>query len=299
MNSTQVALFYAAQRWVPPENVVGLHLPALDVLSPESLPPLRDRLLRALPGSVQSLLLVWSKPFAVGCMSVTTAFAAGYAPRFCQAGCAHTAPNPLFDSVGWLPADTLGWYPAMLLPSDDPGLARKVIRRGIESDGSMPPGTLYLVQTSDVHRNVRAATYARAVLLLSNRLVTVQDATPETGLIANAIGYFTGASRVAELPRIEFRPGALADHLTSFGGVLSGRGQMSALEWLQQGATASYGTVSEPCSYLEKFPDVKVLFEHYRRGETAIEAYWKSVAMPGQGLFIGEPLARPYDIRDR
>ena len=25
-----------------------------------------------------------------------------------------------------------------------------------------------------------------------------------------------------------------------------------------------------------------------------IEAYWKSVAWPGQGVFIGEPLARPY-----
>jgi hypothetical protein len=25
-----------------------------------------------------------------------------------------------------------------------------------------------------------------------------------------------------------------------------------------------------------------------------LEAYWKSVAMPGQGLFLGEPLARPF-----
>jgi hypothetical protein len=25
-----------------------------------------------------------------------------------------------------------------------------------------------------------------------------------------------------------------------------------------------------------------------------IEAYWKSVQMPGQGLFVGEPLAAPY-----
>jgi hypothetical protein len=33
---------------------------------------------------------------------------------------------------------------------------------------------------------------------------------------------------------------------------------------------------------------------HYLQGETLIEAYWKSVQMPGQGLFIGEPLARPY-----
>lgn len=299
VNSTQVALYYAAQRLVPRENVVGLHVPSLEVLSPESLTPLRDEMLRALPTSVESLLLVWSKPFAVGCMSVTTAFAAGYDPRFCQAGCARTIVNPLFDSVGWLPADTLGWYPSMLLPSDDVGLAREVIRRGIVSDARMPPGTLYLIRTSDTARNVRASTYARVALLMANHVVTVQASAVETGSIRDAIGYFTGASQVAELPRITFRPGAVADHLTSFGGVLTGRSQMSAIKWLQQGATASYGTVSEPCSYLEKFPNVSVLFEHYRRGETALEAYWKSVAMPGQGLFIGEPLARPFGPHGR
>ena len=32
----------------------------------------------------------------------------------------------------------------------------------------------------------------------------------------------------------------------------------------------------------------------YVTGATLIEAYWKSVEMPGQGIFIGEPLARPF-----
>jgi len=35
---------------------------------------------------------------------------------------------------------------------------------------------------------------------------------------------------------------------------------------------------------------------HYLRGDTLLEAYWKSVLMPGQGLFVGEPLARPYGL---
>jgi hypothetical protein len=33
---------------------------------------------------------------------------------------------------------------------------------------------------------------------------------------------------------------------------------------------------------------------HYLQGETLLEAYWKSVAMPGQGIFVGDPLARPF-----
>jgi hypothetical protein len=53
--------------------------------------------------------------------------------------------------------------------------------------------------------------------------------------------------------------------------------------------------VSEPCNLPGKFPNPAVFLDHYRRGGTLLEAYWKSVAMPGQGLFIGEPLARPYD----
>jgi hypothetical protein len=32
----------------------------------------------------------------------------------------------------------------------------------------------------------------------------------------------------------------------------------------------------------------------YLGGNTLIEAYWKSVAMPGQGIFIGEPLSSPF-----
>jgi hypothetical protein len=107
--------------------------------------------------------------------------------------------------------------------------------------------------------------------------------------------YFTGAARLTKLATLRFLPGAVADHLTSFGGLLpDGRGQMPATAWLAAGATASYGTVEEPCNHVDKFPRASVLLEHYLRGATVIEAYWKSVAMPGQGLFLGDPLARPW-----
>jgi hypothetical protein len=33
---------------------------------------------------------------------------------------------------------------------------------------------------------------------------------------------------------------------------------------------------------------------HYLAGETLIEAYWNSVQMPDEGIFIGEPLATPF-----
>jgi len=116
--------------------------------------------------------------------------------------------------------------------------------------------------------------------------------------VQDVLFYFTGLASVPEITKNTYRPGAVADHLTSFGGQLLGNPhQMSALEWLKAGATASYGTVVEPCNHLSKFPHPGVLMHWYAHGDTLIEAYWKSVASPGEGVFVGEPLARPFGTR--
>jgi uncharacterized protein (TIGR03790 family) len=97
---------------------------------------------------------------------------------------------------------------------------------------------------------------------------------------------------------MDWAPGGLGDHLTSTGGDLFGNhGQSTVLAWLDAGATASHGAVSEPCNHLQKFPHPQVLLGHYMQGATAIEAYWKSVAWPQQSLFVGEPLAAPFASR--
>lgn len=295
--SRRVAQYYVAQRHVPIANLIGLSVPARTVITRQELAELRRTMLAQLPSDVQSLLLVWSRPYAVECMSVTTAFATGYQAAFCEPGCAATAPNPLYDSAGWLPADTTGWLPAILLPSDDEALARALIDRGVAADATHPPGTVYLIHTQDPLRNVRAIGYPLAVAEVANRVRVLEAATPIEQPPTAVLAYFTGVSRVAELSRMAFRPGAVADHLTSAGGVLSGGSQMSVLAWLEQGATGSYGTVSEPCNLPGKFPNPAIFLKHYLRGDTLLAAYWKSVAMPGQGLFVGEPLARPFAER--
>ena len=101
--------------------------------------------------------------------------------------------------------------------------------------------------------------------------------------------YFTGLARVAGIETNRFLPGAIADHLTSSGGRLTDSRQMSSLRWLEAGATGSYGTVVEPCAFTQKFPRPDIVIDRYLDGETLLEAYWKSVAWPGQGLFVGRP----------
>src|SRR5579871_5428533 len=275
-------------------NLVSIDIPDTAVIAAQSVERLRVTALRQLPGSIEALLLVWTRPYAAGCMSITSAFAAGYRAEFCEPGCGRTAPSPLFDADSLAPALRRGWRPAMQLPSADNATARALIRRGMESDGTHPTGDVYLVSSRDLSRNVRAAGYADVVRTFGERVVIHLVDAPEPASMAPAIAYFTGVAQVAELRTIRFMPGAVADHLTSLGGIADQSAQTTALEWLNAGATASYGTVSEPCNHTGKFPSPIVFISHYLRGETVLEAYWKSVAMPGQGLFVGEPLAAPY-----
>jgi uncharacterized protein (TIGR03790 family) len=290
----RIAHYYSVRRNVPGLNVIGVSVSDETGIDRTELGHLRAQVLAELPSNVQSLLIIWSKPYAVECMSITTALAAGFQPAFCEPGCGDTTRNPLFDGNEWLPADTVGWLPAMLLPSGDEAAAKALIDRGVKADASRPNGTVYLVRTQDAIRNVRAAEYSDTEALISNRVLVREVTTPVGGPLPAILAYFTGSAHVDELAMLGFRPGAVADHLTSTGGVLQGGTQMSILAWLKQGATGSYGTVSEPCNRIAKFPNPAVFMNHYLRGDTLLEAYWKSVQMPGQGLFVGEPLARPF-----
>jgi uncharacterized protein (TIGR03790 family) len=183
----------------------------------------------------------------------------------------------------------------MLLAAADVAEGKRLIARGVAADGTNPPGTAYLLSTSDPARNVRAVGYeAVRDSLAPGFTVRVLQGDVLRGA-KDVMAYFTGLVEVPEIRSNHFRPGAVADHLTSFGGQLTGfSGQMSALRWLEAGATGSYGTVVEPCNNRLKFPDPGLLLAYYRRGDTLLEAYWRSVAMPDQGVFIGEPLARPW-----
>src|SRR6185295_12397327 len=65
------------------------------------------------------------------------------------------------------------------------------------------------------------------------------------------------------------------------------------LKFLYAGAAGSYGTVVEPCNYLEKFPSPQNYF-YQARGFSLAECYYQSLTNPYQGLIVGEPLAAPF-----
>jgi uncharacterized protein (TIGR03790 family) len=166
--------------------------------------------------------------------------------------------------------------------------------RGKASGFRVQPATAYYLVTSDAARNSRSMYFPRSMVLPQQQLTIRNLRADSIADVKDIMIYQTGRVKVEQLDTLQFLPGALADHLTSAGGDLLATAQMSSLRWLEAGATASYGSVSEPCNYWQKFPQPTVLLKHYLGGATAIEAYWRSVAWPAQGLFIGEPLAAPY-----
>jgi hypothetical protein len=115
----------------------------------------------------------------------------------------------------------------------------------------------------------------------------------------NVMGYHDGYPAIFDWVRTNnvWRAGAYADLLTSYGGCIEKltnvTTQSTVLDWMGIGATAAFGTVNEPCAYLEKFPDPLMGF-FYARGFTVGEAYAMAVAAPYQGLFAGDPLAAPF-----
>ena len=293
--SVKIGNYYQQRRNIPADNVIHLNFSIKNSeISPGEFAVQKKILDQRLPKRVQALALTWAAPYRVGCMSITSAFAFGFDVRYCATGCVATAPSDYFDSGNRMPSRSLNIRPTMMLAANEFREATALIERGIVSDGSLPDGSAYLLETSDKARSARKIFFADARHAFSNQLpvhVLQMDALKN---MQDVMFYFTGLAQVPDIATNRFLPGAVADHLTSHGGQLTDSSQMSSLRWLEAGATGSYGTVVEPCAFPAKFPNPIVLMQHYLAGETLIEAYWKSVAMPGQGVFIGEPLARPY-----
>jgi len=301
--SVEVGEFYARARQLAPEQILRLELPTKASLTPEEFQALKAAVDAHFGARTQALALAWTEPYAVQCNSITGALALGYDADLCAHTCAPSRPSPYFNSRSAQPYTDLKLRPSMLLAAPDVGAAKALIQRGVQADRSLglrgaPPVHAWFIVTSDAVRNARAPLFPPPGAVRDLGIVVHVESNKALRDADRLLLVETGAARVEHLDTLRWAPGALADHLTSFGGLLGHEGgQTNALEWIASGATASYGTVSEPCSHPQKFPHPQALLLHYAQGSTAIEAYWKSVAWPQQGVFVGEPLAAPFARR--
>lgn len=304
--SMEIAAYYQQQRHIPDHHVIYLGFaPGKDYLSEAEFAEINRQLALKVSDNIQAYALAWRKPWRAGCMSITSAFAFGFDKRHCATGCKLIQVSDYYASKSRQPYTDHGLRPAMLLSGKSVQAVKQLIDRGVAADysrgrsslasGTQVTGAAYLLSTDDKLRNVRAGFYPRIEQILGSVLRVNRIQANKLQDTNNVLFYFTGLKQVDGVSDNQYLPGAMADHLTSAGGQLFSKRQMSILEWIDAGVTASYGAVVEPCNFTAKFPHPGIAMKHYLSGDTLLEAYWKSVRMPGQGVFVGEPLASPFN----
>jgi hypothetical protein len=82
--SVEVGEYYAAQRRIPAANVVHVNFPhKVPSINSDTFKRVFHHVQKQTPPHVQAYGLTWTLPYRVDCMSITSAFALGYATRYC------------------------------------------------------------------------------------------------------------------------------------------------------------------------------------------------------------------------
>jgi hypothetical protein len=114
--SRQIGAYYPHKRRIPVRNVIHVSFPAgKPIMTRAEFERIMASVNARASPSIQAYALTWTVPYRVGCMSITTAFAAGYDEAFCASGCKATRASPYYDSDSQLPYEAYGWRPAMML----------------------------------------------------------------------------------------------------------------------------------------------------------------------------------------
>ncbi len=320
-NSVQLGNYYCKRRCVPPQNFLRINWTGGNTAWTRSdfetnlLNPLVAMLAsRGLTNQVDYVVLSMDIPYRVtdtnGINSTTAALFYGFKTDDCTSDCpagipgcnlpdassnAYAGSEGIFRQTPPIAAGSNSWLVTMIT-SSNLAQAQAIIDCGVDSDGTFPTQTVWLAKTSDLARNVRYVEFDNTIF---DARVAGDFSVLRTNLdspygLTNLSGYQTGLMQFNILSNA-FVPGAIADSLTSYGGLLyeESGGQTTLLAFMNAGACGSYGTVTEPCNWPQKFPSPQDYFYQYR-GFSLAECYYMSLANPYQGLIVGEPLAAPF-----
>jgi uncharacterized protein (TIGR03790 family) len=317
-NALELANYFCEKRQVPPQNVLRVNWTGGNIswapsdLQTVILNPLLAMLSsRQLTNQIDYIAVCMDLPFLVmdstGTNSTTSSLFYGfktdlpafpsYNPASCNLPAASSNSYAAGESIFRLTPPTSprsnSWLVTMLTGSNLP-MAKMLVDQGVNSDRTFPTQTVYLAKSDDIFRNVRYVSFDNAIFearLRGNYSMQRTNINWIAGL-GTILGAETGYQNYG-IYTVGFVPGAMADNLTSYGGVISGTDHLNILALVNVGAAGVYGTVVEPCAYLEKFPSPLNYF-YQARGFSLAECYYQSVTNPYQGLLVGEPLAAPF-----
>jgi len=164
------------------------------------------------------------------------------------------------------------------------------------ADATNPDGTVYICKNGNVRSTARQQFFGPLVGALKARgrkVVVLENAKVPTGkndvigAVVGTAGFNWGASKSKILP------GAICEHLTSFGAHFGTTSQTKVSEFMRFGAAGSSGTVMEPLALHLKFPN-PLIHVFYADGCTLAEAYYQSVHGPYQLMVVGDGLCQPF-----
>ena len=322
-NSVQLGNYYCERRGVPPQNLLRINWAGPNTTWTRSdfetnlLDPVAAMLSsRGLTNQIDYIVLSMDIPYQVtdtnGINSTTAALFYGFKTDDCSNNCpagipscnlpvassnAYAASESIFRQTPPIAAGSNSWLVTMIT-SSNLVQAQSIIDHGVASDGTFPTQTVWLVKSSDPARNVRYSEFDNTIFdarVTGDASILRTNSDSPYGL-TNLLGYQTGLYQFTILSNV-FVPGVIADSLTSYGGLIyQPNDHTTLLVFLNAGASGSYGTVVEPCNYLEKFPSPEDYF-YQARGFSLAECYYQSLVNPYQGLLVGEPLAAPFAHR--
>jgi len=309
-NSCELGNYFCERRQVPPENVLRITWPGGNTswgsadFQASLVAPLLDMLAsRQLTNQIDYVVLSMDIPFQTvydtnKVNSTTSALFYGLkddtGPNWRDVTNSYDASEQIFRQAK--PASAPGYsFLTTMLTADSLAQAKLLVDQGVASDATFPGQPVILAKTSDSLRNVRYHAFDNALFntqLLGNCLLLRTNADSPWGQ-TNLLGYQTGLGCFSVSPN-SFIPGAMADNLNSYGGIIFGpNDQTTLLAFINAGAAGSYGAVTEPSGNPQKFPDPQDYF-YQARGFSLAECYYQSLYAPYQGLIVAEPLAAPF-----
>lgn len=308
-NSCELANYYCEQRGVPPQNVLYINWlgtntewTSNDFQTNLVMPLLNMLATRQLTNQIDYLVLSMDIPFQTSFGSTVngTTSALFYGLRLGDGSDplgvtnSYAASEAVFDQT--MPVGNPGYsFLTTMITAGSLTQAEQLVNQGVASDGTFPQQPVVLAKSSDTARNIRYPYFDNAVFNVNILGVSsiLRTNTDSVWWPNGCLGYETGLAQFSVAPAT-FVPGAIADSMTSYGGIIFGaNSQTNLLAFINAGAAGSYGTVAEPDGDTQKFPNPQVYF-YQARGFSLAESYYQSVNVPYLGLMVAEPLAAPF-----